>query len=230
MVSYNYTLEYQGLTSGVSCSYANESPISFGPVPGVDVPWVVQYNGTCDGAADVLTDVVTFVAPNANNSLGFWACQSPPAADKSPTYFIYLRGRGRSPGGYQDSIGNITCTVSPIQPAIYPVTYQSHPKIFSTTEPVANFTQVYPRLIEHVLVGLSGVVHQAQNFQANLVAESVITFGVKSFELPPDQKNPKYLELYQAMIQGILEYEVRPINSSCICFSSQLFCRQRISG
>jgi hypothetical protein len=46
--------------------------------------------------------------------------------------------------------------------------------------------------------------------QANLVAESVITYGVKNFNLPPYNQNPEYLRLYEAMIQGILDYEVRP--------------------
>jgi len=212
IISYNYTLEHQGLTSEISCNYADESPIRFSAVPGVDAPWVLQYNGTCEGEVDVLTDVVTFVAPNANNTLGFWACQSPSAVGESPTYSIYLRGKGM-PGSYQDSIGNITCTVSSILPATYPLTYQSLPRIFSTKGSIANSTQVYPRFIEYALIGLGGVIHQAQNFQANLVAESVITFGIKSFGLPPYQQDPKYLELYQSMIQGILEYEVRPFNS-----------------
>jgi len=221
IVSYNYTLEHQGLASGVSCSYADQSPIRFGAVPGVDAPWVLQYNATCDsdGKADVLTDVLTLIVPNANNTLAFWACQSPPAAGKSPTYFIYLRGKGAKAGEYQDSIGNITCTVSPIHPAIYPVTYQSLPRIFSMTESIANATQVYPTLIKRALVGLSGIIHEAQNSQANLVAESVITFGVKSFGLRPYEKNETYLELYQSMIQGILEYEVRPFTSLYIRFS-----------
>ena len=231
IISYNYTLDHQGLTSGVSCSYVDQSPIGFSRVPGVNAstPWLVQYSATCDGAADVLTNVTTLIVPNANNTLAFWACKSPPAAGETPTYFIYLRGRG-IPGSYLDSIGNITCTVSPILPAIYPVTYQSLPQIFSTVESIANSTQVYSRLIEYALVGLAGVISEAQNRQANLVAESVITFGVKSFGLPPDQKNPKYLELYQSMIQGILEYEVRPLNSFYTRFFLRDFCRPLISG
>ena len=229
IISYNYTLEHQGLTSGVSCSYADQSPIRFSAVE-AGSRWVLQYNATCDGAADVLTNVETLIVPNANNTLGFWACQSLPAAGETPTYFIYLSGHRGFPGSYQDSIGNITCTVSPIQPAIYPLTYQSLPRIFSTKGPIANSTRMYPRLIQYALVGLSGVISQAQNRQANLVAESVITFGVKSFRLPPDKQDPKYLELYQSMIQGILEYEVRPLNSFYILSFLRYFSRQLILG
>jgi len=221
MISYNYSLDHQGVTSGINCNYANASPIRFGAVPGVSVPWVLQYNASCDTVAqvDALTDVVTFISVNANNTLGSWACKSPPAAGQMPTYFIYFRGRGAMPGGYQDSIGNITCTISPFQAAIYPVTYQSVPRIFSSMKPIANSTQVHSRLMEGSLLELAQVLHLGQNFQANIVAESVLTFGAKSFGLRLDKKDPRHLELYQWMIQGILEYEVRHINF----FPLQLF-------
>ena len=42
------------------------------------------------------------------------------------------------------------------------------------------------------------------------MAESVITFGVKNFNLPPFIQNTEYLRLCEAMIQGILDYQVRP--------------------
>ena len=89
---------------------------------------------------------------------------------------------------------------------------------------------MYPRLIAYALVGLAGVISEAQNRQANLVAESVITFGVKSFGLPSDKQHPKYLELYQSMIQGILEYEVRLFDSFYILSFLRYFSRLLISG
>lgn len=220
MISYNYTLEHQGLASEINCSYVDSSPIRFGPVPGVNPPWVLQFNATCDDVAqaDVLENVQTFVVPNANGTLGFWACQSQLAAGQMPTYFIYLRGRGATgPGTYQDLIGNVTCTVSSNRAAIYPVTYQSLPRIFSSTKSIANSTQLHHILMESSLMELAGVIRGSQNTDVNLVAESAITFGARSLKLP-QQRNPKYLELYKWMIQGILEYEVRRVYSGSFPF------------
>jgi len=211
MISYNYTLEHQGLASRINCSYVDSSPIKFGPVPGVavDAPWVLQYNGSCDGAADILTNVKTFVIFNANGTLAYWACQSPPAAEQTPTYFIYLRGRVY----YKDSIGNITCTVSQVQPAAITATYQSLSNVFSSTTPIANSTRVYPRLMEYTLTALGGLIHEGQGVQSNLVAEAITEVASKTFGLPPYERSLKSLELYQAFIQGVIEYEVRHINS-----------------
>jgi len=203
MLSYNYTLEQQGLTSNISCIYDTQSPIRFGPLDPSAGPWAFQYNGTCEGAADVLTNVFFFASPNSPNGVGFWACQSPPAVGLLPSYTIYLSGHNN----YNSSVGNITCTVYPIQPAVYQVTYRSQPDIFSSTKPIATSPQLYSRLTEYALVGLGGVIQQSQNWDANLVIESVFTFGVKSFGLQAYEKNPTYLRLYEAMIQGILEYE-----------------------
>ena len=203
MLSYDYTLEQQGLISNVSCVYDRESPVRFWSLPD-GTRYAIQYNGTCDGKADVLTDVVQFIIPNGNSTLGFWACGSPSNGAQDPSYFVYLRGRTN----YEQSIGNITCTISPIKPATFQVTYQSQSRIFSVKESTSISPATYPRLIERTLVALGGIVQESQNTQSNLVAESVITFGVKSFSLPPYVKDQQYLKLYEAMIQGILEYEV----------------------
>jgi len=206
MLSYNYTLEHQGLASNIKCIYDTQSPVRFGQADPSGAPYVLQYNGTCDslGAADVLTDVRTVLSVNSNNTLGYWACQSRPVAGQMPSYTIYLRGRNN----YAQSVGNMTCTVSPIQPAIFEATYTSYHDIFALTKPIATSQQLNPQLTGYALVGLAGVIHQSQNWQANLVIESIITFGVKSFKLQPYEQNETYLRLYEAMIQGILEYEV----------------------
>ena len=203
MLSYGYTLEQQGLTSKINCVYDTESPVRFWPLPD-GTAFSLQYNGTCDGKADVLTDVQQFIIPASYNNLGFWACGSPSNGAQDPSYFIYLRGRQN----YGKSIGNITCTISPIKPATFQVTYQSQSRIFSVKGSTSVSSATYPRLIEKTLVALGGIIAQSQNTQSNLVAESVITFGVKSFRLPPYVQDQRYLRLYEAMIQGILEYEV----------------------
>jgi hypothetical protein len=208
MTSYSYTLNQQGFASNVSCIYDTQSPIRYTAVPANAN--MVAYNATCSGLglADVLTNVVDFVVPDTNNTLTFWACKSIPTGGDELAYYIYLRGRQF----YETVIGNITCTLSPITPAIFPVTYQSAPGIFSSKKPTSNSTNTFPRFIERVLVALGDIVSKGQNTATNMVAESVITFGVKTFQLQPYQPTKQYLRLYEAMIQGIIEYEVCLVN------------------
>ena len=54
----------------------------------------------------------------------------------------------------------------------------------------------------------------SQNYGDNILVEMIINLGFKSFAVPadPDLPPPQYLILYEHMIQGIIEYEVRPIN------------------
>jgi hypothetical protein len=205
MISYNYTVDLQGLHSNITCKYDTVSPIGFSASPGNTL--MVSYNANCSdhGLADVLTNVIQLTTPNGNNTLTSWSCKSVQTENgPDPTYYIYLRGRVN----YQASIGNITCALSPIQPAVFPVTYQTSPGTFSSQEPTATFTNAFPTLIERVLAALAGVIREAQSIESNLVAESVFTFGVKAFHLPPYQRNDQYLHLYEAMLQGMIEYQV----------------------
>lgn len=204
---YNYTLEHQGLISTVKCTYDTQTPVKVAPVD--TSRYVLQYNGVCpDGTTDFLTPsgVVSYVSVNSNNSLAFWACKTPSAQGQEASYSIYLRGRNF----YADAIGNITCTASPIQPASFPVTYQSNAGIFSAEyrNDTATSTFAGPQVVEQAVASVGTLVLESQNFQSNLLAESVITFGVKSFGLDPYQRSDQYLRLYEAMIQGILEYQV----------------------
>jgi hypothetical protein len=53
---------------------------------------------------------------------------------------------------------------------------------------------------------------EGQNIQSNLLAESIIAFGINDFHLQPYARNETYLRLYEEMINGILEYEVCLVN------------------
>jgi hypothetical protein len=210
ILSYNYTLDHQGLASNVSCIYDPESPITFTTVP--DNTYLVAATGSCNGIglADVWSDTVDFIYPDTNNTLTFWACKSIPTASVEQdleAYYIYLRGRV----AYSTAIGNITCTVSPIQPALFPVTYQSSTGIFSTKEQIKTPVQpgsLFSKIIDRAIRGLASLVSQSQSLTDNLVADSVIKLGVQSLGLPYNLPNNQYLPLYAAMIQGILVDEV----------------------
>ena len=206
IISYNYTFDNQGFSSNVSCLYDTESPVNVS-AEGPGEVFVIQYYGSCEGAANVLTNVESYIAFNSNKSLTFWACKAAPNETTEPSYTIYLRGFN----DYESSIGNITCNVSQIQPAIFPVTYHSLTDLFSADESVSTSPTTFPGFMDTVVSKLGDIVWQAQGEQSNLVAESVFTFGVKSFGLTrPYTQNEEYLQLFEAMIQGILEYEVCP--------------------
>ena len=223
MISYDYTLNHQGLKSNVSCSYAQTHPfVVQGLDPGYNL--AVQYNASCAslGGAEVLTNVSAFRSTYANNMLIYWACQSVENGVPVASYTLYLTGLNL----YKPEIGNITCTVKPMEAAIFPVTYQSDARIFSTSGPTTAAPIAFSTHINNALIGLGDIISEGQGFQANQVAESVFTFGVKSFgELP--QQIPLYLRLWERMIQGILEYEVRPVNISSF-LRSPLFRRPPI--
>ncbi|KAF8978810.1 hypothetical protein BDQ17DRAFT_1318271 [Cyathus striatus] len=208
MISYNYTLEHQGLSSNVTCSPDKESPIDiFDLVP--PVRGLFQYNGTCDPdrMENIFEPNKAFLSILCNNTLAFWTCKSKQTDGEQSSYYIYLRGLGGLEDGYKSAIGNITCTVSPIQPAIFNVTYQSAPNLFISEGRISTSPIAFPGFLDRAMIAVGGVVWEAQNWESNLVAESVITFGAKVFNIPPYNPIIQYMPLYEAMIQGIIEYE-----------------------
>ena len=210
MISYDYTLSHQGLKSNVSCSYAPTEPFKISSLSPTGPILAVIYNISCTGQGK--TDVLTYSLHSTwgNNTLAYWACQ-----DEIPTasYTIYLSGFGL-PGGYMKTVGNVNCVINPIQSAIYSVMYRSTEDIFSATEANAPTPIIFSTLINNSLTGLGELIVNSQNYESNLFAEMIIDWGLGSFGLPAnsDLPSPQYLTLYEQMIQGIIEYEVCPVN------------------
>jgi hypothetical protein len=205
---YTYTLHQQGIASNISCSRASQSPVQVYPSD-QGVVGTVQFNGTCDGQDDVFPNATTFTSLNSNNSLTFWACKSP-TNSSSLSYLLYLRGLQN----YAESIGNMTCTAS-IQPAILPVTYDSDFDIFRSHDVIEPSPATFSGFIDRAVGELGTLVADAQTQELNLVADSVTALGVRYFGYPADGQQDEYLGLYEAMLQGILEYKVsRCFNSS----------------
>jgi len=159
ILSYNYTPDHQGLASNVSCIYDTQSPVMASRVP--NNTYVLGVDGTCDGLVHVFANETPILTPNTDNTLMFWACMSTPAGGEDPVYYIYLRGRER----YATAIGNITCTVSPTRPAIFPVMYQSKADIFSTKELVGTSKpgNITSMIIMRALAELGDIVLQSQS-------------------------------------------------------------------
>jgi len=194
-ISYNYSLDLQGISSKVSCAYQPTTPITYQVVGNI-----FHYNGSCPTDQGNILAKANFVAVPSNNSLGFWACQTSQTGD---AYDVYFSGRIN----YAQGIGDIACTVAPAQPALYRLNYAGLSGVFSTAEPISTSPNTSTELITRSIMGLGDVVCVAKNPESNLVAESVITFGVKDFGLPPYNQSNTYLRLYEAMVQGILDYQ-----------------------
>jgi hypothetical protein len=84
--------------------------------------------------------------------------------------------------------------------------------------PVSFWPNTSTELLTRAIKGLGSNIMESQGIESNLLAESITSFGAKFFGLQPHVQNEKYLRLYEAMIQGILDYEVRSIH----CLSSPL--------
>jgi hypothetical protein len=214
MVSYNYTLNQQGLETMVNCAYSSTSPILFDPVPNLNATTLVSTSGTCDpgdGLEPVLKDVLQYTTLNTNNTLTYWACkQSPSQGSTDPTYFVYLRGRVN----YRASIGNITCRVSPMRARDFEVAYHSLLGYFTSQASASSLGETsqrptYSPFTDSMLVGLGNIIWEGQNWSANLFAEAVFSIGVKNFDVPTSLvQSDTQLRLFEAMIKGVLEYEV----------------------
>jgi hypothetical protein len=222
VVSYDYILKHQGFNSSITCNYSSlASPLHFMNVEhnGTGPILVAEYNAICSAHNEnevIPSSVGSFRSVWSNNTLAYWACQSETNAD---SYSIYLAGTGLQANGYYfTTFGNIACSVNRVQTAIYPVTYNSTTKIFTAGQPAPeSFADItFPNLLPYAFQALGSAISEGQNFEANLVAESVLTFAYKSFNVtpPPGNSNlsPQFLRLFEQMIQGILEYEVCSID------------------
>jgi len=216
ILSYNYTLNHQGLASSIKCTQDTQSPIKFSKIPNNTYFWDAQ--GFCNetGLTDFMDMVIedrmvrTMQAISDIPQLIPWACKSLPTGEQDPDYYIYLRSHQFGPG---IADRNISCAVSPIQPAIFPVRYQSSSRVFSTQEPIATSAPALNfDFIEHAIWVLYLAVHLAQTPTVNLVAESAEALGSQAGRY---EASGKYLlPLYEAMIQGILVGDVCTASNS----------------
>ena len=149
--------------------------------------------------------------PDTNRTVTSWACKSILAGEQDPIYYIYLRGRGVD---YETWLGNISCTVSPIYPAIFPVTYQSSTRVFSTQAEITTSApvDVFSYLIEHAIFAFRALLRESQTSNS-LVVASIQHLGVQILGMRYEQSD-QFLPLYEAMLRGILVDEVCTANNS----------------
>ena len=211
ILSYNYTLNHQGITSHISCIYDTQSPITYSAGP---ADLLGNVTASCNGTG--LHDPFphsrgSYQMPNTNSTLAFWACSN---GQKYATYYIYFHGCSET---YEKEIGNITCSVSPIQPAVFPVTYQRSTHVFSTLEEITTSaapSDFFSMVIEWGMVAFVNLVQVAQNPVHNLVAASVKELGIQALGIQPP--NDLYLSLYEAMLKGTMVDLVCTANDSSL--------------
>jgi hypothetical protein len=205
-LSYNYSLDLQGISSAVRCQYDTSTPI----VP-VSFPRINQtgYGATCPTGETVAPYTAEgYPIPRTINPLGAWPCKTSPVGG---AYTIFFRGRGN----YEDVIGNMSCEISPIQYSVFPVRYSSKGDQFVVSNETLSSSNTTSQIIDRAVFAVVNTVAEAQGFAANLAAESVITYGVRTFGLPLNGtyvRNDVYLRLVEAMIQGIVQYEVLSVS------------------
>jgi hypothetical protein len=213
-LDYSYTVLQQGLESVVTCSYETNSPILFYPLEGLNSTIVISTSGDCDpfqGVRQPLENIVQYVTLNANSTLTFWACatnQSSPAGESDSTaYFLYLRGRVN----YRTSVGNMTCFIPTLRSRDYAVMYTSSRGYF-TAERADTFPEPGRNTVEsfrgRLIQAFGNAIWEAQTWSKNSIAESVFRPGARFLGLSTTVQNERYLGLYEAMIQGVLEYFV----------------------
>ena len=166
---YNYSLDLQGISNNVSCSYGTDSPVSFG-LPFAPITYVYQFNGTCPPGQDFLgTTAWTTIA--SENTLGFWACETSTSGD---AYDVYLRGIKY----YNASIGNITCVVEPVQPAVFKLDYTGKSGVFNSTQTaISTSPGTSTELIRRAIGALGNVRDFFHLYNFNLTFFSFRLFG-----------------------------------------------------
>lgn len=204
LLSYNLTLWQQGLSTTVSCTYDDQSPIVVTELPGDMTHTLLNFNGSCEGQADVFTNS-SFLAYNSSSTLTFWACKSPPSTLQDQSYYIYLQGLNF----YEAQLGNITCIVSPTQSAIFPVTYYSASDLFSVGEEESTAAFTTTAFIDQSMAALGGMLEEAQTIGSNQVVELINSLAVEAFGKAANLQSEDYLPFYEAMLQGFMEYLVR---------------------
>jgi len=209
ILSYNYTLNHQGVSSNISCIYDTQSPITYSAGSRDDF---LHVTGSCSktGLHHPVPLRYTYQILNTSSTLAVWGCYS----KQDQAYYIYLRGCGDI---YETEIGNITCSVFQIQPAVFPVTYQSSTNVFTTQEPVtasATPSEFFSHSIYSAMKALFNLVILAQNSVNNQIAESVKDLGIQALWLRPP--NDQYMPLYKAMMRGML------MDIVCTAYNSSL--------
>ena len=192
-LSYNYTLDLQGVSNNVTCAYTQHANVTY---IGTDV-WTVS--GICQEPTETFLMPPAYPVTPSKHTLGFWACRRSPTGQ---SYDLFFRG-----SNLFENIGNVTCTISSIR-VVFPVTYSSQLGAFTTQEYTDTSLKNITKLMDTAVQGVGDVIWKAQSRETNLVGDMMVGLAGEFLKSPTDAGSAMYLRLFEAVIQGMLDYEV----------------------
>ena len=197
-LSHNYTLELQGVSNNVTCAYTPYANVTFFGI----YDWTVS--GICQQPTETFLNPPVYAVSPSNHTLGFWACRR---STTGQSYDLFLRGTNH----YESNIGNVTCTISSTQ-VVVSLTYSSHLGAFTTQEHTPTSLKNNTKPMDTAVQGVGDVLWKAQSRETNLVGDMIVGLAGGFLKLPTHAEDARYLRLFEAVIQGILDYEVCSIN------------------
>jgi len=197
-LSHNYTLELQGVSNNVTCAYTSYANVTFIGI----YDWTVS--GICQQPTETFLNPPAYAVSPSNHTLGFWACRrSPTGQSYNMSYDLFLRGTNH----YESNIGNVTCTISSTQ-VVVSLTYSSHLGAFTTQRHSSTSLKNNTKLMDTAVQGVGDVLWKAQSRETNLVGDMMVGLAGGFLKLPTHAEDTRYLRLFEAVIQGILDHQV----------------------
>ena len=192
----DYTLNLQGVSNEARCSYVTQTPITSS--------LLANMQPLCPAGQDVIVGRDLPIVFNNPREFATLPCgEGHRALNQSfKSYLLHIYG-GR---GYGSAIGNVTCTLLS-QPAIFPVTFSQQSGSFSNQPATIKFTEFPFHHIQSLFQRLNLLEARMQTYEGNLIADSVITSGVKA-GLQPNQTSDTYLQLFESMFEAMMDYYV----------------------
>jgi hypothetical protein len=92
------------------------------------------------------------------------------------------------------------------------MTYSSYLGAFTTQEHTPTSFNNNMKLMDTAVQGVGDVLWKAQSRETNLVGDMIVGLAAGFLKLPTDTWNATYLRLFEAVIQGMLDYEVCSID------------------
>jgi hypothetical protein len=169
----------------------------------------MEINGTCDsnkGLRPALRNLVSYSILNTDLTLTYWACASDQSSEagrsNAATYFLYFGGGGMGM--------NITCTIANFRSRDYTITYSKSSGYFT----VANLTEspesrsTAESFLDRLALAVGAMVSATQPRSTHPIVSYLFSTTTPLLDLTSEERKSKILELYGAMVQGILEQYV----------------------
>ncbi|TFK65189.1 hypothetical protein BDN72DRAFT_962696 [Pluteus cervinus] len=206
-ISYNYSLPLQSTSISISCGYQDTT------ILGVHlVDDLLQWNASCPpSTSDFLlyNNLDPYWTSPSNFTMDVWACKQDLTFNGSLGYSLYLRGVNP----YLQTIGNTTCIVN-VALADYTIEYLGAVEYFTAvqgpnvteraSEPSSVFAEVFDEVVRR---NVDLVINSQTVNTGNLVTEIMLANGAEYYGLDQMSRDSKYMAIFSAILQGMLDYQ-----------------------